>query len=434
VAKPAESWEKRVAAAAELLGLPQQLPSTSEELDREALQICERLMEDLPDRPEAIAVGAMYFNRQGRHQEAEALWKKALEINANFAPAYANLGWLAARQEDLGQAIEYLRKAIALDPLVGQPHSLLVDVLLRQNQLEQALAAARQYVATFPRAGDSNYWLGQALLQLGRLEEAKKAHLAAIQYDPNYTAAYHSLSIICRRLGQREEARRYQEKFAELKEKEMEADRQRTRQFHQLSFRQRSTAQYHLAAGNVQAAFGTPEKAEAHWIRGVAVAPHALDCRLALADFYEKQNRLWEAREQWQAITDNPAAVAGHWFRRGELEKRLGLFADAEACYRKAAELAPQAIEPLEALVDLAVHYGHKMPDAEQLAQKAVELSPTPQNFFSLSALRESSGDLQGALAALEEALRREPTHPLLRVAYEELKNRQAGSSGARRP
>ncbi len=423
---PPADWETRVKQAGELLRLPTKLPETAEELNREAFLVCQHLIEDLPDRPEALALAAMLHNRQGKYVEAEKLWRQALELNANFAPAFNGLGWLASRREALDEAVDYLRRAVQLDPYAGHSHSLLVDVLLRQNRGEEALVAARNYVAHFPKAGDSNYWLGQALMQLGRFEEAKKAHLAAIQCEPDYTAAYHSLSLVCARLGEREEARKWREKFVELKEKEMEQDRQRSRQYQDLPTQQRLAANFHLAAGNVHTSFGDPRKAEAHWIRGAAIAPHTMDCRLALATFYEQSQRLREACEQWEEISRLPEAQAGHWFRKGQVERRLGLFAQAEKSFRQAAALAPTAPEPYEALVDLLLQYGHHVDDAATLAQKAVELSPTPQNYFALSAVRETLGDLSGALQALEEALRREPAHPLLKVAYQELQKRSS--------
>ena len=432
--KPAKTWEERLQEAAEILGLPAELPTTAEACNREAWLVVERLVADLPQRPEALALAAFFHNRQSRFQEAEAYWHKALELNVNFAPAYSGLGWLAARRGDLDQAVEYLRKAVALDPYAGHAHSLLVDVLLRQGKAEQAAVAARQYVAVFPQAGDSNYWLGQALLELGQIEEAKKAYLAAIRHDPEYTAAYHSLSIVCVRLGEREEARKWREKFQMLKEKDMEEDRRRTREFHELSVQQRFAAQYHLAAGNVHLNFGDPQKAEALWIRGAAVHPESMDCRLALAEFYEKNQRLAEAHEQWAAIVANPKAVAIHWFRKAEVEKRLGMFAEAEHSYRKAAELAPEAAEPLSALVDLALTYGHRLEDLQSLAERAVALAPTAHNYFALSAVRESQGNLPGALEALEAALRQEPSHPLLRVAYERLKTQKTPPDSPTRP
>ena len=432
--KPAKTWEERLREAAEILGLPAELPATAEACNREALLVVERLVADLPQRPEALALAAFFHNRQSRFQEAEAYWHKALELNVNFAPAYSGLGWLAARRGDLDQAVEYLRKATALDPYAGHAHSLLVDVLLRQGKPEQAAVAARRYVAVFPQAGDSNYWLGQALLELGQIEEAKKAYLAAIRHDPEYTAAYHSLSIVCVRLGEREDARKWREKFQVLKEKDMEEDRRRTREFHDLSVQQRFAAQYHLAAGNVHSNFGDPQKAEAHWIRGAAVHPESIDCRLALAEYYEKTQRLPEAQEQWAAIAANPKAIALHWFRKAEVEKRLGMFAEAEQSYRKAAELAPEASEPLSALVDLALSYGHRVEDLLTLAERAVALAPSAHNYFALSAVRESQGNLPGALEALEAALRQEPSHPLLRVAYERLKTQKIPRESPTRP
>lgn len=421
-------WTKRVQRAAEILRLPEKLPETLEEFTREAFLVCEQLIEDLPERPEPLALAARLYDRHGNTTEAEKLWRKALELDPDFAPAHSGLGWLAARREALHEATEHLRRAVALDPGAGFSHGLLVDVLLRQERPDEALSAAQTYVKHFPRAGDSHFWLGQALLQLGRFEEAKKAYLAAVEYAPDYAAAYQRLSLVCLRLGEKDQAEKWQEKFLEQKQKDSGSEKEGSRQHDQSASYRQLAAEYHLAAGNVHTNFGDVRKAEAYWIRGVAIAPHAPECRLALALFYEQERRLPEALEQWEEIVRLPQVHPVQWFRKGQLEKRLGLFAAAENSYRQAAALAPYSAEPYEALVDLFLQHGHRLEDATALAEKAVELAPTPHNYFALSAVRESIGDLAGALRALEEALRHEPGNPLLQVAYQEMRKRYAES------
>ncbi len=405
------------------LGLDPQVPDNVEELNREAFQTCEQLVADLPDRPEAYAVAAFLYNRHGRADEAARYWDKALEVEPRFSPAYTGLGMIAADKGQYEKATELLRKAIQLDPTAGQAYSLLVDVLLRRSLPEEALAVARQYVERFPQAADSHYWLGQSYLDLSRYEEARKSHEEAIRCDPEYTAAYHSLSIACTRLGHRDEARKYRKRFAELKQKEMESDRGRSRQYKDLDEQRRLAALYHLAAGNVYSFAGNLRKAEAHWLRGAAIDPRVVACREALVKFCEQEDRLDDALEQLTALCRSEPESATYRVYKGTIEMRLGHFQAAEASLRKAVELAPDDAVAYDRLVDLHLQYGHPVADVLSVARKAAELSPSPKRLLALSALLDKAGDRQAALAAVEKGLKLEPENQLLRKAYDQLKD-----------
>lgn len=419
--RPAEE-EPPATSPAQLLGLTAEVPQTVEALNQEAFRTCAHLISDLPDRPEAYAVAAFIFNRHGRTSEAAEYWNKALEVNPYFAPAYCGLGIVAADRGEYERAVEELGKAIKLDPRLGQARSLLVDVLLRQGQPEEALSAARDYVKRFSQSGDSHYWLGQAWMDLGEYDEARKSHEAAVRFDPTYTAAYFSLATASARLGEREQARAYRDKFAALKKQDLQEDQGRNRDYRDLPEQQRLAASYHLAAGNVYAAFGDPRKAEAHWRRGSAVAPGLTACRAALTAFYERRGQPADALRQLDELVVLESQNADYWTRSGRLQALLGRRDAAEASFRKVIEIAPETAQGYESLVELHLRFGQPLPDAPALAEKAAVLAPSARAYLALSAARDKSGDRQGAVSAAEKALELEPENPRLREVYEQLK------------
>ncbi len=406
---------------AELLGLSPEVPRTVEALNQEAFATCAGLMADLPNRPEAYAVAAFIYNRHGRSAEAARCWQKSLEVNPKFAAGYNGLGIVAAAQGEHAKAIEYLRKAVALDPGLARAHSLLVEVLLRDAQPEEARRAAEEYVQRLPQSGDSHYWLGQTLLELGKLAEAKKSHLEAVRIDPNYTPAYHSLALVCARLGQREEAKAYREKFAAMKEKELEEERKQSRAYTDLEAQVQLAASYHLAAGNVHLAFGDPRKAEAHWRRGAAIAPKSTACREALLDYYERQNRIGSALWQLEELLAIEPANPTYWIRRGRLHARISDVEGAEAAFRKAVELAPDSPDGYLSLVEFFLQSRRKIAETPALAEKAVQRGPSVLAYMLLSAAREENKDRSGALAAVDQALKLDPGNPQLRKFREQL-------------
>jgi len=406
---------------AEVLGLSPEVPATVEALNEEAFVTCARLVAELPHRPEAHAVAAFIYNRHGRNAEAARCWQKSLEVNPKFAAGYNGLGIVAAAQGENAKAIEYLRKAVELDPDLARAHSLLVEVLLRESKPEEARRAAEEYVKCVPRSGDSHYWLGQALLELGRLAEAKNSHLEAVRIDPNYTPAYHSLAVICARLGQRDEARQYREKFAAMKERELEEERKQSRGYTDLETQAQLAASYHLAAGNVHLAFGDPRKAEAHWLRGAAIAPKSTACREALLEYYERRNCIGSALWQLDELLAIQPANPTYWIRRGRLHARISDVEGAEAAFRKAVELAPESPDGYLSLVEFFLQSRRKITETPALAEKAVQRGPTVLAYMLLSAAREENKDRAGALAAVEQALKLDPNNPQIRKLREQL-------------
>jgi len=409
------------AEAASLLGLPLKLPATAESLNQEAFKICDRLTADIPRRPETYAVAAFIFNRHGRTADAAEVWRRALDVNSRFAPAYCGLGTVLTKKGDYQAAVPLLRQAIALDPDVEPAHRLLADALLHQNQVEEALTVAQEYTRRFPQSADGHYWLGRAYAELGRHEDAKRAGEESVRLDPNYTQAYYSLATVCARLGESERARGYRARFAELKEQDAEVDRQEKKAYEDLLTQQALAASYYLAAGRVYANFGDPRKAEAHWLRGTAIAPKLSECREALVAFYLQHKRpaaaLQVLEDLTAAVPDNPA----HWISRGRLQSRLNRLDAAEASYRRAVAIAPDELPGYSALIDLALSEQRPLPDLAALAQKAAELAPTAQAYLRLSAVRDRLGDRPGAVAAAQRAVELEPRDQRAHEAYEQL-------------
>jgi tetratricopeptide (TPR) repeat protein len=406
---------------AAVLGLSPELPTTAEALNQEAFKICERLTRDLPHRPEAYAVAAFIFNRHGRTTDAADVWQKALQVNPRFASAYLGLGTVATKKGDYQEAVPLLREAIELDPAVEQAYRLLVDALLHQGQAEEALTVARQYANRFPRSADSHYWVGRAYSELGQYNEAKQSGEEAVRLDPNFTQAYFALANVCARLGESDPARVHREKFAQLKEQDAEADRKQKKEYQDLAIQQALAASYYLAAGRVHADFGDPRKAEAHWLRGAAIAPALAECRGALVSFYIQANRPAAAVRQLDRLTAAAPENPTHWIQRGRLQAELGQLEAAEASYRQAVKIAPDQVPGYAGLIELALHYQRPMPDATVLAEKAANLAPSAQAYLRLSAVRDRQGDRPGAIAAAKRAVELEPRDMRVHAAYDQL-------------
>ena len=406
---------------AAVLGLNESPPKDVSGMRGEVLSVCETLVRDLPDRPEAHSVAALTHYCYGLKDAALEAWRQAERLDDRFSPAQLGIGLVAAEQGHNKEAIAAFRRAIELNPLTEEAHAKLVEVLLRENQAEEALEAGQEFARRFPESRKATYWLGQAYLQLERYEDAVAAHEAVIRQHPDLTPSYYSLMVSLARLGRRDEAAETRAKFAELKEKDLQKERDQNRSYVDRKKQEVVLADTHLSAGNVYLHTGDSTKAEAHWLRGIQVHAEEVACRQSLAALYEAQER-WRslatvATELVELKSKDPAV----WLQLAKARGRLGQLNEAEAAYRQAISLSPEETLAYVDLLRLCLQANRKLPDSVSLARKAVELAPSPDSFVLLSTVLEQSGDRDGALAAMEEAIRLAPDHPQLRQVYQQL-------------
>jgi eukaryotic-like serine/threonine-protein kinase len=118
---------------------------------------------------------AGFFGLQGKHAEATALYRKAIELDPKYAATYYKLGSAMHSQGKLEEAATLNRKAIELDPQISVPHINLSDILLRQGKPGGAEAHARRAVALSPQHPYANANLVEALLGRGHYPQAAEA-------------------------------------------------------------------------------------------------------------------------------------------------------------------------------------------------------------------------------------------------------------------
>ncbi len=105
--------------------------------------------------------GREHFNRftQEANAQARQMFEKALELDPQYAEAYAFLGWTYFREwglqwsqdpQTLEQAFALAQKAVALDDSLPQAHVVLGAVYLWKKQHDQAIAEAERAIALDP--------------------------------------------------------------------------------------------------------------------------------------------------------------------------------------------------------------------------------------------------------------------------------------------
>lgn len=140
--------------------------------------------------------------RDARHLEdfrqAVGLYRKALELDPKYIPAYLSLGNVfesryvqTDSQADLKEMVESYQAAYALDDSMAEVHSGLGWAYFHQHNFDRAYASFKRALQLNPNTAEVILNAGSFLRSIGLYESARKFYARAIDLDPfNYVIYY----------------------------------------------------------------------------------------------------------------------------------------------------------------------------------------------------------------------------------------------------
>ena len=184
------------------------------------------------------------------NSQAQQLFEQAIELDGDYAAAYARLGqlhiinWVWQWQQTdqyLERAFTLAQQAVRLDETLPTAHLALGEALVWKKEHEQAIAEGERALALDPndadiyallantlngsgRAAESlglmetairlnphyppryAFFLGQAYYLLGQLEEAVTVLSSAVSRNPDYISPHQTLAVLYTELGRPEDA------------------------------------------------------------------------------------------------------------------------------------------------------------------------------------------------------------------------------------
>ena len=154
---------------------------------------------------EAMAI-AIRCQQNGQLAEAEALYRKVLDVAPQRPDALHFSGVLAHQQGRDEDAIALLTRSLDILPGQADWHSNLGIVLQNIGKLEEAIAAYRQALVIQPDHANAHSNIGVLLRAQGMNTEAEEAYRTAIRLNPDSPDAYHNLAILLGATGRTPEA------------------------------------------------------------------------------------------------------------------------------------------------------------------------------------------------------------------------------------
>jgi serine/threonine protein kinase/tetratricopeptide (TPR) repeat protein len=145
---------------------------------------------------EALKAFSSGFQIQMTAGDAAAIpfYKQAIELDPNFALAYA---WMGIAYNDMGELsmdVESTRKAYELRDRTSEPEKYFITARYHKvvtGNLEKAEEALQLWIQAYPRAAVPHSYLAGAIYpNTGQYEKGAAAGREAIRLSPNYSPAY----------------------------------------------------------------------------------------------------------------------------------------------------------------------------------------------------------------------------------------------------
>ena len=161
------------------------------------------VMSPLPDPPQSPRAYEVYLRANAiarsyeRLPEARDLYLRAIELDPNFAPAWAHLGrchrvigkYVAGDSDSERRAQEALQRALALNPRLSVAHKFYAALEADMGQAQEAVVRLLREAARHGNDPELFAGLVQTCRYCGLYEEAVAAHAEARRLDPNVSTS-----------------------------------------------------------------------------------------------------------------------------------------------------------------------------------------------------------------------------------------------------
>ena len=311
--------------------------------------------------------------------ESIACFRKAIELDLEFADAYQNMGAAYAEKENYQEAIAYYEKALKHNPDFIEAWINRGSAFNKLEKYDVALTCFDRGVELNSKSPEAWAYRSNALNALKRYEEALASYDKAIALKPDYAEAWSDRGNTLKSLERYDEALTSYERAIELKPDYAEAWNNRGNVLNDLRRHEEAITSYE------EAIVLRPAYAEAWSNRGVALrdlkhydkALTSYDRCIKLKHDYaeawsNRGNVLSDLKRYAEALASYERSIelkpdyAEAWSNRGNVLSDLKRYAEALASYERSIELKPD----IDFMLGAIVHTQMKICDWTDLEQR----------------------------------------------------------------
>ncbi|MDA2934449.1 tetratricopeptide repeat protein [Acidobacteria bacterium AH-259-D05] len=339
------------------------------------------------------------WDRQGNVDRAIAAFEEALEVDQNYAPAYAALAgaYLSKHGSSddrlwIDRALQAAQLAVDRDEYLADSWIALGRAQTENGSYEEAEQSLQKALKLNPLYAKTHRAIGDLHDTLGQTEEAEKFYKSAINLDPKDWRNLSSLSKLYYQLGRHKEGKTISRKALELTP---------------------NNATLLINDGSLSFVLSQYDEAFAAFQKAIEIAPAAdLYNNIATILFY--QGKYQEAASAFERTVEMRPNQYLLWGNLAEAYDEIpGRTADASNAYSRAIELVREEISrspkepfPRANLAFYLASTGDSVGALVELEPLAELNSPNPYDHWRTSQSYEKLGHREEALSSLQEAIR----------------------------
>ena len=317
-----------------------------------------------PNHPIALNLMGTIRAKQGRMNEAEGLFLRAIRSDNQYVGARMNLAYVYLIQRFPEKAIGQLSEIIKLEPENSEAIEKLADLLLSQKRLDECISLIEQQRKSRTNSSSLLVILGDAYQLKGAQKEAEEAYLSALEGRLENAAALLGLAQLSYSKGEARETAIYLARVSTL----------------------------------------TAESKSAEFLYRFAL----LALRVGMID--EAKSALEKCLNLRPNDPLYVLALGIAWLRRGDMF-------EAEKLFRRVLTLQPTSFQG-------QLHLGYvllnqrKYAEAREWLEKSAKLNTSiPEVFYYLGLVAQGQNDDAKAIELFEKAVRTLPSYAYARIA-----------------
>jgi Flp pilus assembly protein TadD len=357
--------------------------------------------------------------------QAEANFKKAVELDPKSAGALMALGNFYAQQRRFAEAEANFQKALQLQPKDAIPRAALAKVYFVQGQKDKAVQVLTDAKKAAPDDPGAYRMLGDFYFVTGALNQAVTEYQSILRAHPRDPISKSNLTQLLIFKGDLNSAASLNDQFLKDDPKDVRGlilrgeiligqgkpnDAVEPLQTALKSEPDNALGHYYL--GMALLGGGDEARAQSEWQEALRLRPRMIEAQRALANLAIRRGNLQLLTDSAAALVeDEPNSPEGYVFRAMATFGR-GDETGAEADLQKAISLAPNSPVPYGQLAGLRLRQ-KRYSDAEKLYQQALDRGP--QYFDALQGLVMTYGaqnELPKAVAAVQTQIQKVPNDP----------------------
>jgi tetratricopeptide (TPR) repeat protein len=388
----------------------------------EAIALYDELLSRQPQSPKLWNERGVALHQDGRFDEAEESYRRALAAEASYAIAHNNLGVSMYHRGVVDEAANEFRTALESRPGFVKSRLNLALLLSRAKRYPLALDTFRQVLRTAPENPVAWNGIGLVLSELRKFEDARNALARAIQARPDFAEAHYNMSFTLSNLGDFEGALRETKRALELDPYYVAQKFELAMDFEyedpDISVQpdlggarpapDGAVADFSFDPQSLDSLFSglapvaTPAKSMSA-VRHLQSSPYAMATDFLSKGLYDRASA--EINRAMARGSDRAEGLA----MLGDVFARQGLYGEALDRYREALRLEPEARRAMLGEAWSLVRLG-RAPEARSLAQRLLAEHQNDVEILMLTATAcAESGDPAAALSVLEVARRAAP-------------------------